>query len=147
MDKLPFRSGKMAVVFGTPVAIGIAIGLAASSVLLAIVGTVASFIGIAAIVLKLSPVHAAYDVGTRAWEARMTNELLKTVIERRLEAKAVADEAMCARLERELLFLVKQFKDNDAIIAANDASPGRGYVGFKAYRETSDDAVTPATDN
>jgi hypothetical protein len=74
---------------------------------------------------------AGLRVGTRAWEASMTlDPLTKCIASRRQELAQATDPARKDRLTRELAFLEKQVPELNAIVAANDGSPGRGYIGF-----------------
>jgi hypothetical protein len=69
--------------------------------------------------------------GTRAWEASMTLDVLaKAIDDRRAELHVEADPAKKDRLGRELAFLEKQVPELQALVAANDGTPGRGYIGF-----------------
>lgn len=73
--------------------------------------------------------------GTRAFEAFHTAAILERVIhDRRVELARTRDAARKAHLEREVPFLEAQLREQRAIAAANDLSPGRGYVGFEPYQ-------------
>jgi len=97
---------------------------------LALLGVVV--LGVAAIALFVpTPAHAR--PGTRAFEARMNATLLERVIDERAKA-ALATRAPDerARLAREIVFLREQLAAERAV-SPDDASPGRGSVGFTPY--------------
>jgi hypothetical protein len=74
---------------------------------------------------------AGLKPGSRAWEASLTLDPLgKCIASRRAELATATDPARKDRLQRELAFLEKQIPELQAIVAANDGSPGRGYIGF-----------------
>jgi hypothetical protein len=78
----------------------------------------------------------ALKPGSRAWEASLTvGPLLGTIEARKLEMAGERNQRKQIRLTKEIAFLEKQVPELQAIIAANDGSPGRGYVGFEPYRE------------
>lgn len=77
------------------------------------------------------PGGGALRPGTRAWEASMTlDPLVKTIAGRRQELAVETDPKKKDRLARELAFLEQQIPVLEGIVAANDGSPGRGYIGF-----------------
>lgn len=72
--------------------------------------------------------------GTRGWEAQLTlDPLHKTIAHRKGELAAATDEKQRDHLTREIAFLEKQVPELEALVAAKDASPGRGYIGFDAF--------------
>ncbi|MFT3708753.1 MAG: hypothetical protein QM817_13970 [Archangium sp.] len=75
---------------------------------------------------------AGQRVGTRGWEAALTlDPLHKTIALRRASLATATDEKAKDRLTREIAFLEAQIPELDALVAARDASPGLGYIGFK----------------
>lgn len=124
--------GRVLLMFGSPIAAGVGIGYATHSVLFGILGGIAAFVVMIAIVMKLTPPGAG--VGSRAWEARLTAELLVRVIDQRTSEKLqTQDEAKRGRLDREIAFLNSQLVENTMIAQSGDPSPGKGYVGFEPY--------------
>ena len=75
---------------------------------------------------------AGQRVGTRGWEAALTLDPLgKTIAARKQELASETDEQRRDRLTREIAFLEQQIPQLQALVAARDASPGLGYMGFK----------------
>lgn len=75
---------------------------------------------------------AGQRVGTRGWEAALTlDPLTKTIAARKIALSTETDEKRRDRLTREIAFLEKQIPELEALVAARDASPGLGYIGFK----------------
>jgi hypothetical protein len=69
--------------------------------------------------------------GTRGWEAHLTlDPLTKTIASRKAELRMVTEEKRRDRLNREIAFLEQQVPQLEALVAAKDASPGRGCIGF-----------------
>ncbi|MDP1823862.1 MAG: hypothetical protein Q8L48_11480 [Archangium sp.] len=69
--------------------------------------------------------------GTRGWEAQLTlDPLRQTIAARKAELRMVTDEKRRDRLSREIAFLEQQVPALEALVAAKDTSPGRGYIGF-----------------
>lgn len=124
--------GRVLLMFGLPIAAGIGIGMATHSVLFGILGGIGGFVGIVAIMMKMTP--AGPGVGSRAWEAKLTAELLVRVIDQRTSEKLQApNDEKRGRLEREIAFLNQQLVENTMIAQSGDPSPGKGYVGFEPY--------------
>jgi putative ABC transport system permease protein len=99
-------------------------------VLLGILISVGVLIAIVAFLAKTAPSVASHKPGTRAWEAKLTAELLDRVIaQRKVEQASIGDARKRERMDREIKFLQVQLIDNMAVWAAEDASPGKGYVG------------------
>ena len=86
-----------------------------------------------AILLRLNPAPAYMTPGTRAFEAYHTTNVLVNVIAARRAERGALDDAAQARMDREIAFLENQLADLRAIVAANDGSPGKGYIGFDPY--------------
>ena len=69
--------------------------------------------------------------GTRGWEAQLTlDPLQKTIASRKAELRMVTEEKRRDRLKREIAFLEAQVPQLEALVAAKDASPGKGFIGF-----------------
>ena len=78
----------------------------------------------------------AFKPGTRAFEASLTmGPLLGTIEARKQEMAGERNQRKQIRLAKEIAFLEKQVPELQAIIDAKDMSPGRGYIGFDAYRD------------
>lgn len=114
-----------------PAAAGVGVYVATDSILYGTLGLVGAFVVIVAFALRMAP--ASTKVGTRAWEAGMNANLLVDVIASRRAGLATATESERGKFEREIAFLEAQLAEQRAIAASNDASPGVGHVGFKAY--------------
>jgi hypothetical protein len=126
--------GVIAIVFGVPLVATIAAYKALDSVLLGIVVGFVAFIAVVAVMLKITPKTPSLTPGTAAWEAKMNAGLLETVIAQRVsERDRETDDGKRAKKDRELAFLKEQLAQAHATWASEDASPGRGYVGFKPY--------------
>ena len=124
--------GRIALVLGGPILVGVGVQMAVHSVLLTVLAVIVAFVAIVWVASGSAP--AAMRPGTRAWEAKMTADLLERVIaQRHVEKQQTQDPAKRARLDRELAHLTTQLADNTVIWQSGDASPGRGYVGFDAY--------------
>lgn len=129
------RWGRLLLLFGVPIAAGFIGHSVTHSVLLAILAAIVVFVVVIAIAAKMTPLPAHMKPGTRAWEAKLTTDVLIRTIEQRTFAKQAADGAKRERLEREIAFLSKQVDENTAIWMSGDVSPGKGYVGFTPYNE------------
>jgi hypothetical protein len=82
-------------------------------------------------VVVLGGAGPAFKPGTRAFEAHLTlDPLVKTIAARKQELATETNERKKDRLSREIAFLERQIPELQAIVAAKDASPGRGYIGF-----------------
>jgi len=127
------RWGRLLLLFGFPIAAGVVGHMIAHSLLVAILAAIGVFVVVIAIAVKMTPVPAHMKPGTRAWEAKLTADLLIRTIEQRTAEKRAADGEKRERLEREIEFLSKQVDENTATWMAGDMSPGKGYVGFTAY--------------
>ena len=126
--------GRVLFLLGVPIGAGIAIGYATHSILFGIVGGVGAVIAVGVLASKLWPTPAHMKMGTRAWEAKLTADLLvRTIEQRRQQKQLAADPAKREYLEREISFLCKQVDTNTAIYLSGDASPGKGHVGFDPY--------------
>lgn len=104
---------RLALTVGLPAAVGVVAARSLSSVGYGLLIGVAMMVVIITIVAKLRPSPAWRKPGTRAWEAKLTMDVLVKI--------------------REIEFLTKQVDDLANIIEQDDASPGRGYVGFVPY--------------
>ena len=134
MQPSGIRWGRVFLLFGLPIGAGIATGYGTHSILLGIGAGIVAFIVAIAIAAKLSPTPAHMKPGTRAWEARMTADLLdRTIAQRSQQKQQAADAGQREHLDREIEFLAKQRADNTAIWQSGDASPGKGYIGFEPY--------------
>jgi hypothetical protein len=128
------RWGMIALVFGVPIAAGVLIKLALDSILLGIIAGVVTLIVMVFLLSRNAP--ASTRPGTRAWEAKLTAELLERVIAQRTEEKLrMQDPRTRDRAERELAFLAKQLDENRATWLAEDPLPGKGYVGFEPFQD------------
>ena len=76
-----------------------------------------------------------FPPGTRACEAAMVMPALEGAIRSRRDQLAGADELRRFKLEEQIAFLEAQLETNRATMAANDLSPGKGYVGFESPPE------------
>jgi hypothetical protein len=127
------RWGMIALLLGMPIAAGVLTNMALDSIVLAIVAAIAVLVLIVVVISKNAP--ASTRPGTRAWEAKLTAELLGRVIEQRSQEKTqLQDPRKRDRAERELEFLTKQLGENVAIWHSEDPAPGKGYVGFDPYQ-------------
>ncbi len=78
----------------------------------------------------------ALKPGSRAWEASLTmGPLLGTIEARKQEMEGERNQRKQIRLGKEIAFLEKQVPELQAIIDSKDASPGKGYIGFEAYKD------------
>jgi hypothetical protein len=127
------KYGRIALALGIPVGAAVLTYVLTSSfgwAALALVGAIV--LGVVAIaVLVPTPV---YDrPGTRAFEARFNVKLLDdTIAARRAAQRQTRSVEEHDRLGREIAFLEKQ-RDEWRAVDPNDASPGRGYIGFTPY--------------
>ncbi len=72
-----------------------------------------------------------FPPGSRAFEAELTlGPLTLTIEQRKRDLAAVTDPGRRAKLEKQIAFLEAQVVENQKIMANNDLSPGRGYIGF-----------------
>ena len=134
MESSGVRFDRILLMFGLPIAAGVATGYLTHSILFGILAGVGAFIVVLAVALKLTPTPAHMKPGTRAWEAKLTADLLIRTIDQRLAQKRqTTDASKVAQLDREIAFLSAQVDENTAIWQANDPSPGKGYVGFTPY--------------
>ena len=125
---------RVALLLGLPIAIGVGTGMALHSILFGILIGIGAMVVIFTVVSKLNPAPAWTRARTRAWEAKLTLDPLLRVIEQRMLELQNAPVSEFPKREREISFLSKQADTLMAIVASNDASPGRGYVGFDAYQ-------------
>ena len=126
------RWGVIFFLIGLPIGVGVAITFAANSILWGVLAGVATFVLVVAILMRNSP--ASLQPGTRAWEAKLTAELLDRVISSRLaEREATHDPEGRARLEREIAFLRGQRGQHALVWASEDPSPGKGEISYKPY--------------
>jgi hypothetical protein len=125
---------RLALTVGLPIAVGVIAALSLHSVLYGFASGIAAMIAILAIVATLRPSPAWTKLGTRAWEAKLTIDVLVTTIAQRVEATKTAPAEQLPKKLREIEFLMKQVDSLTAIVDRNDASPGRGYVGFDPYQ-------------
>ena len=124
--------GLIALLFGLPIAAGVLATMALDSILLGVLAGVVVFVALVVMLSRNAP--ASTRPGTRAWEARLTAELLDRVIAQRTEEQAATqNEQKRARFDREIAFLEEQRAENHAIWASEDPAPGKGYVGFTPY--------------
>lgn len=126
--------GIIAIVFGVPLIATIGAYKALDSVLLGIGVGIVAFIVVVAVMLKITPKTPSLTPGTAAWEAKMNAGLLETVIAQRVgERDRETDDGKRGKKDREIAFLKEQLAQAHATWSSEDASPGRGYVGFKPY--------------
>jgi hypothetical protein len=125
--------GRILFLFGAPLAAGIGVGKATGSTLYGALAGIAVMVVVIIVLSKLSPTPASLKPGTRAWEAKMTAGLLENIIAQRRSEQAAAAGNQRDKLGREIAFLEEQLAENNRVWAAEDASPGKGYVGFKPY--------------
>lgn len=126
--------GLIAIVFGVPIVAAIAVYKVTGSVLFGIGAAIGAFVVSVAIMLRLTPKTPSLTPGTAAWEAKMNAGLLETVIAQRMgERDRESDANKRGKKDREIAFLQEQLAQARATWGAEDASPGRGYVGFKPY--------------
>jgi hypothetical protein len=95
-------------------------------------GLIGAVIGLVVVfVMRGSRGGGGMGPGTRGWEAQLTlDPLQKTIAARKAELRMVTDEKRRDRLSREIAFLEQQVPQLEALVAAKDTSPGRGYIGF-----------------
>jgi hypothetical protein len=126
--------GLIAIILGAPIAAGIGGAKVLDSTGLGVVVGIVAFVVIVAVLIKTSPKVPSMTPRTAAWEAKMNAGLLEKVIAQRLaERDREPDAAKRGRRDREVEFLKEQLEQAIATWAAEDPSPGRGYVGFKPY--------------
>jgi hypothetical protein len=98
-----------------------------------IAGGVLLVLVLAAVFLGKGGPGARFPVGSKAWEAELTlTALLPAIANRQSEHDRTTDEKRRKRLEFEIQFLSEQVGELNAVIAAGDTSPGKGYIGFTA---------------
>lgn len=127
------RWGRLLLMFGLPIAAAVVGHMVTHSLLVAILAAIGVFIAVVAIAVKMTPTPAHMKPGTRAWEAKLTADLLIRTIEQRMAEQRAADGAKRERLEREIAFLSKQVDENTATWMSGDMAPGKGYIGFTPY--------------
>ena len=126
------RWGMIVLVFGLPIAAGIGVAMVLHSILFGVLASVAAVVVLVVLLSRNGP--ASTKPGTRAWEAKLTAELLdRVIVQRTAEQMQTNDTNKRARLDREIAFLKEQLAENHAVWAAQDPSPGKGYVGFTPY--------------
>jgi len=124
--------GMIALVFGLPIVAGVLANLVLHSILLSILIAVAVLVVLVMVLSKNAP--ASTRPGTRAWEAKLTAELLdRVIVQRTAEQMEMQHAPKRERLDREIAFLKQQLAENQAVWASQDPSPGKGYVGFTPY--------------
>lgn len=97
---------------------------------------IAVLVVIGFLVLKGGGGGPALKPGTRGWEASLTmGPLLGTIEARKQEMAGERNQRKQIRLGKEIAFLEKQIPELQALIDAKDPSPGRGYIGFDAYKD------------
>ncbi len=102
--------------------------------LLAAVGAALIFFAVFAFIVLRGPVPPSLKPGTRAWEAKLTVQLLERVLTRlAAERSAAQDPADQARREREIEFLRGQLREQQLIWGSEDPSPGKGYIQYEPY--------------
>lgn len=121
---------RLFLLFGLPIGAGIAVGALTGSVLYAILTAVGGVVLTLWLALRSQGPSRA---GTRGWEAEHNARLLSDVIASRRAQLASADGDERGKLEREIAFLEEQRRDELAVAASGDMSPGKGHVGFTAY--------------
>jgi hypothetical protein len=124
---------RLALTVGLPAAVGVVAARALNSVGFGISIGLATMVVIIAIVAKLRPSPAWSKPGTRAWEAKLTMAVLVETIAQRVEATKTVPIEQLPKKVREIEFLTQQVDTLANIIERNDASPGRGHVGFAPY--------------
>ncbi len=127
-------SPRLALTVGLPIAVGVAAAATLHSGLYGILIGIAAMTVILTIVAKLRPAPAWTKPGTRAWEAKLTVDVLVKTIAQRVEATRTVPADQLPRKLREIEFLSKQVDTLTASVDRNDGSPGRGYVGFDPYQ-------------
>lgn len=125
---------RVALTLGLPVAVGVGAGMTLHSILYGALIGLAAMVVILMIVNRLRPAPAWTKPGTRAWEAKLTIDVLVKTVDQRLAELETAQVDQVPKKRREIEFLAKQVDTLRAIIDSNDASPGRGYVGFDPYQ-------------
>lgn len=126
------RWGVIFLMIGLPIGVGGGITFAVSSILWGVLAGVAALVLVLAILLRNTP--ASLQPGTRAWESKLTAELLDRIIASRLaERDAIQDPEGRARLDREIAFLRGQRGQHALVWASEDPSPGKGEISYKPY--------------
>ena len=125
---------RLALTVGLPAAVGVVAARALGSTCYGIAIGVGLMVVIVAIVAKLRPAPASSKPGTRAWEAKLTLDVLVRTIAERVLATRTAPAEQLPKKIREITFLTAQVDELASIVEHNDASPGRGYIGFDAYQ-------------
>jgi hypothetical protein len=123
---------RVLLIFGPPIALVVIAGMYVAwwaAILAFIVGFILNF----KILEKVLPGAKGVGIGSRAWEAQMNLKLLGDLIGARRGELAAADDTRRGRLEREIAHLERQIPVEQAILLANDGTPGRGYVGITPY--------------
>src|SRR5262249_30991743 len=116
-----------------PMIVGVAMTYVTHSLLFGILSGLGAFVLMIAVALKMT--GPGIRVGSRAWEAQMNVDLLDRVIaQRTAEQRQEQDAAKRDRLGREIAFLSQQLDENARIWQSGDPAPGKGYVGFEAYK-------------
>lgn len=101
-----------------------------------IIGGILLVLVLAVVFLGRSGPGARFPMGSKAWEAELTlTALLPAISMRQEELGRATDPKRKKRLEFEIDFLTKQVGELNAVIAAGDTSPGKGYIGFEAPPE------------
>ncbi|CAN5460625.1 hypothetical protein BH11MYX1_BH11MYX1_44770 [soil metagenome] len=124
---------RLALTVGLPAAVGVGVARSWDSVGYGILIGLATMVVIITIVAKLRPSPAWTKPGTRAWEAKLTMDVLVKTIAHRVEETKTVPVAQLPKKIREIEFLTGQVDTLASIVERNDASPGRGYVGFEPY--------------
>src|SRR5262245_22960464 len=111
------RWGMIALVFGLPVAAGVLVSMALQSILFGVLAGVALLVVLVMVLSKNAP--ASTKPGTRAWEAKLTAELLdRVIVQRTAEQMQTQHTNKRARFDREIAFLKQQLDENQAVWAA-----------------------------
>jgi hypothetical protein len=77
-------------------------------------------------------------IGTRAWEADQTVQLIERMMQGRRAAQARSTSAdECARLDAELAHLGRHLEVQRRIAASGDPSPGKGVIAVEPFPGTA----------
>lgn len=119
--------------FGVPILAAVGIYVGTDAVLWSIAGLVGTLVLTVAVSLKFFAPDAGPGPGTRAWEAKMTANLLRDVISDREWELAGSTGETREHLTNEIAHLRRQLRDAESIAASGDTSPGTGTIGFEPY--------------
>jgi hypothetical protein len=93
-----------------------------------LIAVVAGVIGFVVYLVATTP--SGFPPGTRAFEAQMIMPAIEATLASLRQLQAAAAGADLEKLRRQIAYLENEARKNQAIMAARDLSPGKGYVSY-----------------